>query len=148
MGVTATVPEVWTAPIPWSMDADVPPVLAQERIVCCPGATAGGFAEKYEMTGALAGGAATAMLFVLVFDPPEFDAVSLTLNVPATVKTCVGFRDVEVPPSPKSQDQEVGLPVEVSVKKTVWPVCGDEGENVKSAAGAETALKVYWFGKA
>lgn len=42
-----------------------------------------------------------------------------------------------VDPSPKLQDQVVGLPVEASVKATVWPVVGALGEKVKAATGFE-----------
>jgi hypothetical protein len=42
-------------------------------------------------------------------------------------------------PSPKFQDHPVGLPVEASVKVTVWPVVGEFGEKVKAAAGAVAA---------
>ena len=41
-----------------------------------------------------------------------------------------------VDPSPKVQDQAVGLPVEVSVKDTVWPVVGTLGAKVKAVVGA------------
>ena len=50
---------------------------------------------------------------------------------------------VLVPPSPKVQDQLVGLPVDASVKVTVWPVTGVEVERVKAAVGtAAVALTV------
>ena len=39
--------------------------------------------------------------------------------------------------SPKFQDHPVGLPVEVSVKVTVWPAVGELGEKVKAAVGIE-----------
>jgi hypothetical protein len=45
---------------------------------------------------------------------------------------------VLTPPSPKVQDQDVGLPVDVSEKVTVWPVVGAAGEKVKAAVGAGT----------
>ena len=38
-----------------------------------------------------------------------------------------------VPPSPKLQSQDVGLPVDVSVNWTDWPAIGEEGLNVKDA---------------
>ena len=45
--------------------------------------------------------------------------------------------------SPKFQDHPVGLPVEVSVKVTVWPVVGEPGEKVKAAVGAGVVGGVY-----
>jgi len=45
----------------------------------------------------------------------------------------VGLLAVEVVPSPKSHDQEVGLPVEVSVNVTATPVVGFGGLHVKAA---------------
>jgi hypothetical protein len=42
-------------------------------------------------------------------------------------------------PSPKFHNHPVGLPVEVSVKVTVWPVVGELGEKVKAAVGAVPA---------
>jgi hypothetical protein len=41
-------------------------------------------------------------------------------------------------PSPKSQDHEVGLPVETLLKVTVWPVVGTLGEKPKAATGEAT----------
>jgi hypothetical protein len=51
----------------------------------------------------------------------------------------VGFRWVEVVPSPKLQLQEVGEPDERSLKVTVWPVVGEVGDQEKLATGAEPA---------
>jgi hypothetical protein len=43
---------------------------------------------------------------------------------------------VLVAPSPKLQDQEMGLSVKVSVKLTVWPVTGALGAKVKATVDA------------
>ena len=43
-----------------------------------------------------------------------------------------------VDPSPKVQDQDVGVLAEPSVKVTVWVVMGAAGEKVKEATGART----------
>jgi hypothetical protein len=48
---------------------------------------------------------------------------------------------VLVPPSPKSHDHAVGLPVVVSVNCTVWPADGEAGEKVNEAAGAGLAAE-------
>ena len=50
--------------------------------------------------------------------------------------SCVGFCAVEAPPSPNSQDQEVGAFVERSVKVTSKGATPAVGLAVKSAAGA------------
>jgi len=42
-----------------------------------------------------------------------------------------------VPPSPKSQDQDVGFPVELSENCTGWFTTGDAGENVNAADGTD-----------
>jgi len=113
-------------------------------MVCCPGDTAGGFAPKKVITGAV--GAATMMLFDFVFEPLALDAVRVTLNVPADAYTCVGFLDAEVAPSPKLHDHDVGPPVDVSVNVTWPPATGEAGEYEKSATGAPVApVNVYLF---
>ena len=48
---------------------------------------------------------------------------------------CVGAGRVEVAPSPKSQLQLVGEPVEASLKATVSGAAPDNGVPLKSAAG-------------
>ena len=78
---------------------------------------------------------ATVTVFVVVFEPPPFAAVRATGNAPAVAKACVGFWAVELKPSPKSHDHDVGPPVEVSVNCTVWPAEGDGGEKVKFGGG-------------
>ena len=45
-GVIAIEPDVGTAPIPWSMKAELPPVLVHVRIDCWPVTTDDGFAPK------------------------------------------------------------------------------------------------------
>ena len=50
----------------------------------------------------------------------------------------VGLWDVLAEePSPKFHDHPVGLPVEESVKVTVWPAVGAPGEKLKAADGAD-----------
>jgi hypothetical protein len=44
-----------------------------------------------------------------------------------------GFGDTPAEPSPKSQAQEAGLPVDVSVNCTVRPATGDVGLKVNEA---------------
>lgn len=107
-----TLPVVGTLPTPWLMEAEVPPVLDQERIVRWPLETAGGFALKKAMEGAATAVTPTPLVFDV--EPLAFVAVRVTLKTPALEKTCVGFRAVEVCPSPKFQNQEVALPEERS----------------------------------
>jgi len=47
-------------------------------------------------------------------------------------------------PSPKSQDQEVGVPVEVSVKVVLTGTVPDTGVAVNEATGAAGVLVVVW----
>jgi hypothetical protein len=49
------------------------------------------------------------------------------------------LRAVLVAPSPKLQDQEVGAPVEVSAKPTVWPADVALAVRKKEATGAAVA---------
>jgi hypothetical protein len=53
---------------------------------------------------------------------------------PAAAYVWLGLRDVEVAPSPKLHDQDVGEPVDVSVNATAWPARGEAGLKVKEAA--------------
>jgi hypothetical protein len=46
----------------------------------------------------------------------------------------VGFREVDVDPSPKLHDHDVGVPVEASVNCTDCPIAGDAGLYVNDAA--------------
>jgi hypothetical protein len=57
----------------------------------------------------------TVTVFVVVFEPPPFATLRATGNAPAVAKACVGLWEVELKPSPKSHDHDVGPPVEVSV---------------------------------
>jgi len=49
---------------------------------------------------------------------------------------------VLVAPSPKFHDQEVGLPVEVSVNCTDWPVAGEAGVKLKEAVTEFTGATI------
>jgi hypothetical protein len=76
---------------------------------------------------------------VALFDDVALLAVKVTLYVPFVANTWLGFREVEVPPSLKFQDQAVGAPVDVSVKWTGCPAAWEAGVNVKDAVtGAAT----------
>ena len=47
-----------------------------------------------------------------------------------------------VVPSPKLQDHEVGVPVDVSVNCTDWPVAGEAGLDVKEATSRDSDITV------
>ncbi len=79
------------------------------------------------------------MLLLTAFEPTALVAVRVTVKAPEVAKAWVGFCCVLVPPSPKVQDQAVGVLVEVSVKVTVWPMAGVLGVEVNEATGARTA---------
>jgi len=70
--------------------------------------------------------------------PPAFDAVNVTVYVPADENVWVGFCSVEVVvPSPKFHDQDVA-PVEASVNVTSNGATPEVGDAVKLALGAGT----------
>jgi hypothetical protein len=52
----------------------------------------------------------------------------------------LGFSAVEVDPSSKSQLQEVGTPVDVSVNCTAWPTTGVAGLKVNEALSVDDCL--------
>ena len=68
-------------------------------------------------------------------EPFVFVAVRLTVYVPAVTYVCVGFWAVDIFPSPKFHDHEVGLPVEVSVNVTKSGFDPDVGVPVNFATG-------------
>src|SRR3954449_2147179 len=88
------------------------------------------------------GGAETVIVLVVVLLPPAFDAVNVTVYVPADENVWVGFCSVEVVvPSPKSHAHVVCVPVEVveffvNVTPNGAPPGG--GDAVKLAVGAGT----------
>ena len=67
--------------------------------------------------------------------PPAFVTVSLTVYLPAFEYAWVGCFTVEVVPSPKSQDQDAGEPVEVSMNWTVRMTFPLVGFPLKEALG-------------
>ena len=67
--------------------------------------------------------------------PAELDAVNMTEYVPAELKTWVGFRSMDVPPSPKFHAQLVGLFAEVSVNVAVMGIVPEVGIAVKEVTG-------------
>ena len=72
--------------------------------------------------------------------PLAFFTVSLTVYFPDLVYLCVGFLTVEVLLSPKSQDQEVGLLVLLSVNVTVSGAFPLSGETEKAGTGGFKAF--------
>jgi hypothetical protein len=78
--------------------------------------------------------------------PPEFVAVRETEKIPGTVYWCVAFRVVAVPPSPKSQYQDVGLLVELSVNVTVRGAVPEVGVPVNPATGTGPRVGVGVMG--
>jgi len=69
-----------------------------------------------------------------VSEPAELAAINKTVKDPSVAYEWLGFLEVLVPPSPKSHCQEVGVPVEVSMKVTTWPGAGEAGLKVKEAS--------------
>jgi hypothetical protein len=60
-------------------------------------------------------------------DPDWFLTVNVTVLDPTVVNTWVGFWAVEEVSSPKLHCQDVGLPVDASMKRTAWPKAGEPG---------------------
>jgi Flp pilus assembly protein TadG len=85
---------------------------------------------------------ATVTVRVVLADPVPFVAVRVTVFDPAVAKEWLGFCEVEVAPSPKFQDQAVGVPVDVSVNWTACPATGEAGVNVNEAASAAATVTV------
>jgi hypothetical protein len=83
-----------------------------------------------------AGGVTVIVRDAVVPAPEPFDAVSVTVCVPAA-NVCDGFRSVEAPPSPKFHTHDVGLPVEVSVKDTTSGAVPDSGDAMNDDTGAD-----------
>ena len=104
----------------WTVSGAVPEVLSSVK----------------EAVGALpAAVAVMTTLAVLVLEPVALVATSFTVEDPAA-KVWDGFCEVLVPPSPKSQAQLVGEPVEVSVNWTVSGAVPEVLSSVKEAVGA------------
>jgi hypothetical protein len=83
----------------------------------------------------------TKVLVVLL--EPEFPkTVKVTVFVPSVEKVWVGFWRLLLPPSPKFQDQLVGLPDDVSVNCTNCPTTGEEGVKLKDAASEAATVRV------
>lgn len=68
-------------------------------------------------------------------EPAALRTVSVTVKEPAAANAWLGCCAVLVPPSPKSHDHDVGLPVELSENCTGWFTSGKAGENVNAADG-------------
>jgi hypothetical protein len=69
--------------------------------------------------------------------PALFVAVSVTVNVPTALKTCIGSWTVDTGlPSPKFQLHEVGAFVEASVNATGRGTSPEPGDRVNEATGA------------
>ena len=75
-------------------------------------------------------------------EPDELETVRLTEYVPGEVYVWLGFCAVDVPPSPKLHDQDVGLPDEVSVKATASGAGPLVGDAVKLATGGGGGVAV------
>jgi hypothetical protein len=88
--------------------------------------------------GVIIGNATTEIYPVLVSPslPPALVAVRDTVNVPRVVYVCVGFWLVDVVPSPKFHDHEVGVLVLASVKSTAMGAFPEVVFAEKAATGA------------
>ena len=80
-------------------------------------------------------GAVTTSVLVAGSEAPLGSATRLTVKRPGEEYVWTGLRWSEIPPSPNSQLQLVGLFVEASVNRTSCPTVGLVGWNVKAAKG-------------
>jgi hypothetical protein len=64
------------------------------------------------------------MVRLVLFEPEALLTLSVTIFDPVVVYMWLGFWVVEVVPSPKLHDHEVGLPADVSVNCTDCPAAG------------------------
>jgi hypothetical protein len=90
---------------------------------------------------------ATATVRLTLLEPELLVTVRVTVLDPAVVKMWLGFRVVEVVPSPKLQDQAVGLPSDVSVNCTACPAKGDAGLKMKEATSVDAFCNEQLFTK-
>ncbi len=80
--------------------------------------------------------ASTVINFEMVLAPWALVEISVIVNVPLVAYALVGFRVVDVAPSPKFHSHEVGVLVVWSTKLTDCEMLGEAGENANSATGA------------
>jgi hypothetical protein len=80
--------------------------------------------------------ATTVRVRLMLLEPCPLLTVKVTVFGPAAEKAWLGFRVVEVVPSPKFHCQEVGLPVEVSVNCAAWFIKGVAGLKENDALSA------------
>jgi hypothetical protein len=85
---------------------------------------------------------ATVTVRLTLLKPELLVTVRVTVFNPVVVYVWLGFWDVLVPPSPKFHCQEVGVPVDVSVNWTDWPVAGEAGLKVKEAVSTVAMVTV------
>jgi hypothetical protein len=67
-----------------------------------------------------------------------------TVYLPAEVKVCVGLCNVLVLPSPKSQDHEEALPVDLSMNVIAVPIEAPVVDAEKSATGEGTVIVIVF----
>jgi hypothetical protein len=113
------------------------PAEVSVNVTDCPAAGDDGVKVKEAVRAA-----ATATVRVVLFEPDALVAVKVTVLDPAAAYVWLGFRVVEVAPSPKFQDHAVGVPVDVSVNATACPAVGEAGLYVNEAASATPTVTV------
>jgi hypothetical protein len=113
------------------------PVEVSVNVTDCPAAGEAGVKVKEAVRAAT-----TVTVRVVLLEPEAFVAVRVTVFDPAVAYVWLGFWDVDVDPSPKLQDHAFGVPADVSVNVTAWPVAGEAGVKVKEAASATPTVTV------
>jgi hypothetical protein len=89
--------------------------------------------------------AATDTVRLVLIEPEPLAAVRITLLGPAVIKVCLGFFSVEVDPSPKLHDHDVGVPVDVSVNCTDCPAAGVAGRYLNEALSSASPTVTIWL---
>src|SRR3712207_1720909 len=95
-------------------------------------------AEDRAVTAAVPPGAASTVIVAVAAAPvpAAFEGTIRTGYCPGAEEVCAGVRSVEGVPSPNSQAQEVGLPVEVSVNATSTGATPEVADGVNEETGA------------
>jgi hypothetical protein len=110
------------------------PVEVSVNCTACPATGEAGVYVK-DAVSVAAGRILTVWLVLL--EPVLPLTVKVTVKDETVVYVWLGFREVEVDPSPKLHCQEVGDPVDVSVNCTAWPATGEAGAYVKEALSVD-----------
>jgi hypothetical protein len=86
--------------------------------------------------------AVTGTMRLALREPEALATVRLTVFDPAVVYVWLGFRTVDIVPSPKFHSHEAGVPADVSVNWTACPAVGEAGLKANEAERATAIVTV------